>query len=196
MIYIQHQKNGNIWYSVAMENDQVVATCFSKKETDVNRLLQKLPKNAQFQVLKEPNQQMEKVLEALKDIFEGKNYKAFSFDTDLKYLSIYKQKVLKCTNVIPAGYVSTYGAIAKVAGGSARSVGNVQASNPVPLLVPCHRVVRSDLTIGGYGYGKQAKMEILQREDRGYEKSKKIKVNDKELALFPVKWIKQNRESF
>ena len=56
--------------------------------------------------------------------------------------------------------------------------------------------MRSDLSIGGYGYGKQIKMRILQREDRGYEESKELKVESKELALFPVKWVKQNKESF
>ena len=66
--------------------------------------------------------------------------------------------------MIPAGYVTTYGALAKAAGGIGRSVGRVEASNPVPLLIPCHRVVCSDLSIGGYGYGEQVKMGILQRE--------------------------------
>ena len=42
----------------------------------------------------------------------------------------------------------------------------VEASNPVPLLIPCHRVVRSDLSIGGYGYGELVKMGILQKEKR------------------------------
>ncbi|WNZ30447.1 MAG: MGMT family protein [Candidatus Bathyarchaeota archaeon] len=99
--------------------------------------------------------------------------------------------MLNCTALIPVGYVTTYGGIAKVAGGIARSVGRVQASNPVPLLIPCHRVVQSDFSIGGYGYGKQVKMEILQRENRGYEESKTIKIGDNELVLFPVERVKQ-----
>jgi O-6-methylguanine DNA methyltransferase len=92
--------------------------------------------------------------------------------------------------------VTSYGAIAKVAGGGARSVGNVEASNHVHLLIPCHRVVRSDLSLGGYGGGEQLKLELLRREGRGYEESKKLKVKDRELALFPVEWVKQNRDSF
>ena len=81
--------------------------------------------------------------------------------------------------------------VAKVAGGIARSVGQVMALNPVPLLIPCHRVVQSDLKVGGYGYGKQTKWEILHRENQGYEESKTIKVDGKELVLFPVGWVKQ-----
>ena len=72
-------------------------------------------------------------------------------------------------------------------------MGRVEASNPVPLLIPCHRVVRSDLSVGGYGYGEQVKTELLQREGRGYEESKKLKVNDGELSLFPAEWVKQKQ---
>ncbi|PVX25646.1 MAG: cysteine methyltransferase [Candidatus Bathyarchaeum sp.] len=114
----------------------------------------------------------------------------------MKHLSGYSQKVLNCTSRVPVGYVTTYGAIAKVVGGIARSVGRVEASNPVPLLIPCHRVVCSDLKVGGYGYGEHVKMQILQQEERGYEESKRLKVDDGELALFAVKRVKQNKESF
>jgi len=106
-------------------------------------------------------------------------------------LSSYTRKVLNCTRLVPVGYVTAYGAIAKVAGGIARSVGRVEASNPFPLLIPCHRVVRSDLSIGGYGGGEQVKMEILQREERGYEEPRMLEVEGGELSLFPAKWVKQ-----
>ncbi len=98
--------------------------------------------------------------------------------------------------LVSVGYITSYGAIAKVVGGSPRSVGRVEALNPVPLLIPCHKVVCSDLTAGGYGGGRQLKLEILQREKRGYEESRRLKVEGGELALFPVEWVKQNRESF
>jgi hypothetical protein len=50
--------------------------------------------------------------------------------------------------------------------------------------------VCSDLSIGGYGYGEQVKMGILQREERGYEESTELEVDEKKLALFPAKWVK------
>jgi hypothetical protein len=53
--------------------------------------------------------------------------------------------------------------------------------------------VLSDLSIGGYGYGQQVKGEILQREERGYETSTSLKLDDGELALFPAEWVK-NRD--
>jgi methylated-DNA-[protein]-cysteine S-methyltransferase len=139
----------------------------------------------------EPNQFLSKVLNALEEIFNGKDRESYGFKIAMNNLSGYARNVLNGTCMVPVGYVTSYGAIAKVAGGSARSVGRVQASNPFPLLIPCHRVVRSDLSIGGYGYGKRVKRQILQREERGYEESTKLEVDDKKLALFPAEWIKQ-----
>ncbi len=73
---------------------------------------------------------------------------------------------------IPLGYVTSYGAIAKAVGGSPRAVGNVMASNPFAPIVPCHRVVKSDLTLGGYGGGLKVKVELLSREKRGFSSLK------------------------
>jgi O-6-methylguanine DNA methyltransferase len=144
-----------------------------------------------FQVVKEPDQFHAKVLDALEEIYKGKDRENYGFKISLGHLSGYTQKVLNCTSRVHVGYVTTYGSLAKAAGGIARSVGGVEASNPVPLLIPCHRVVCSDLSIGGYGYGEQAKMELLQREDRGYEESTELEVDNKKLAIYPAKWIKQ-----
>jgi hypothetical protein len=49
------------------------------------------------------------------------------------------------------------------------------------------------LSIGGYGCGEQVKMEILQREERGYEESMGLKVEGGELSLFPAEWVKQKQ---
>ncbi|MCJ7721805.1 methylated-DNA--[protein]-cysteine S-methyltransferase [Candidatus Bathyarchaeota archaeon] len=193
MIDVCYQKRNNVWYGAAVQDNQVFATDFSLEEPDLRRLRRKLPHNIPFQVTEEPNQFQAKSLGALEEIFNGKDRESYGFKISLDHLSSYTQKVLNCTRLVPAGYMTTYGAIAKVVGGAARSVGRVEASNPVPLLIPCHRVVRSDLSIGGYGYGLQVKMEILQREDKGYEESKRLKVENKELPLFPVKWVKQKQ---
>lgn len=68
---------------------------------------------------------------------------------------------------IPAGRVRTYGEVASAAGSAraARAVGTAMASNPLPGVIPCHRVVRADGTIGGYGEGgSRRKRELLARE--------------------------------
>jgi methylated-DNA-[protein]-cysteine S-methyltransferase len=191
MIRIYHTKLNGVWYGAAVQDKQVLATCFSVEEPDLRRILRRLPYNVPFQVVEEPNQFLANVLSALEEIFNGKYRESYGFKIDMNHVSSYAMKVLNCTCLVPVGYVTSYGAIAKVAEGSARSVGRVQASNPFPLLIPCHRVVRSDLSIGGYGYGKRVKLQILQREERGYEESKGLKVEGKELSLFPAEWVKQ-----
>jgi alkylated DNA nucleotide flippase Atl1 len=66
------------------------------------------------------------------------------------------------------------------------------ASNPFAPLVPCHRVVRSDFTLGGYGFGLKNKIQLLGREKRGFSNSTIIEVNDKQLTVFPVEYVLKN----
>jgi methylated-DNA-[protein]-cysteine S-methyltransferase len=67
---------------------------------------------------------------------------------------------------IPKGKVTTYGDIAKALGSphASRAVGRILNKNPNPIVVPCHRVVMSDGSIGGYAFGKARKMELLKKE--------------------------------
>ncbi|MDD2794248.1 methylated-DNA--[protein]-cysteine S-methyltransferase [Acidocella sp.] len=79
--------------------------------------------------------------------------------------SAYRRKVWAALRRIPAGETRNYGDIAAEAGGSARSVGGANAANPIPILIPCHRVVgTSDL--GGYsgGEGLETKRALLELE--------------------------------
>ncbi len=193
MLHIYHQKIGNMWYAAAVQNDRVFATAFSPKEQEVLRhLLENLPHNVPFAVEKKPNQLLTDILKALRMIFDGKGSTSHGFKIAMSHLPNYTRRALKCTSLIPVGFLTTYGSIAKVAGGSPRSAGSAEASNPLPLLIPCHRVVRSDFSIGGYGLGERVKLEILQREDRGYEETRKMKVEDKELSLFPISYLRKN----
>ena len=67
---------------------------------------------------------------------------------------------------VPAGAVITYQGLAAAVGqpDGQRAIGNTMATNPVPLFVPCHRVIRSDGTIGNYGGGVDAKLKLLRVE--------------------------------
>jgi len=190
VIYIYHQEINNMWYAAAVQNNKVFATAFSPKEQEVLRhLLKSLPYNVSFQVTEKPNQLLTKLLKTLKTIFDGKGSASYGFKISMDHLPSYTRRVLNCTSLTPVGYLTTYGAITKVAGGSPRSVGRAEASNPFPLLIPCHRVVRTDFSIGGYGLGEKVKLKLLQREDRGYEEARRIKVKGKELSLFPIKYL-------
>lgn len=191
MIQIYHQEIGDMWYAVALENERVLATAFSPNEGKaIEYLLEHLPYNKPFMVAEEPNPSSMNLLKTLRMIFDGKEV-SYKFDTDMDYLSQYSQKVLQCTSLITIGYFTTYGAISKIVGGSPRAVGRALASNPFSLLIPCHRVARADFTIGGCSFGEKTKMELLQREDRGYEEPMKLKVYGGILPVFPIKYLKR-----
>jgi len=78
----------------------------------------------------------------------------------------FAQKVYKVVLTIPIGEVRTYKWVAKKIGKpkAFRAVGQVLKHNPLPLIIPCHRVVSSDKKIGGYIWGKRIKKKILDYE--------------------------------
>jgi methylated-DNA-[protein]-cysteine S-methyltransferase len=80
--------------------------------------------------------------------------------------SSFTEKVYTMVAKIPRGQVLTYKEVARHAGRPAayRAVGNIMHNNPDMKRVPCHRVVRSDGTPGGYAHGTKKKIEILRRE--------------------------------
>ena len=86
---------------------------------------------------------------------------------DLTASSEFERAVLAATRHIPAGQTRPYGWVAREAGRprAVRAVGTVLARNPVPLLVPCHRVVRSDGALGEYMFGPAHKEALLRGED-------------------------------
>ena len=101
----------------------------------------------------------------------------FSLESaDFKLCSTFQRSVLRATYLIPRGSVSTYGLIAAHVGapGGARAVGNVMANNPLPLIVPCHRVIRSDRHIGGYGGGIEMKRALFEREGIGFDQAGRV----------------------
>lgn len=79
----------------------------------------------------------------------------------------FQQKVWQELTRIPRGEVRTYAQIARQIGQpkAARAVASACGANPLPIIVPCHRVIRSDGTLGGYSYGGvQAKKLLLKQE--------------------------------
>lgn len=75
-------------------------------------------------------------------------------------------KVYREVAKIPYGQVRSYGDIARRAGmhGASRFVGNCMARNPYPIFIPCHRVIRGDGSLGGFGGGLDLKQKMLNLE--------------------------------
>jgi len=85
---------------------------------------------------------------------------------DLSGTTPFQRRVLEVVKGIPRGEVRPYAWVAREAGSpkASRAVGTVTANNPVPLLVPCHRVVRNDGTTGSYAFGAEEKVGLLEGE--------------------------------
>ena len=101
---------------------------------------------------------------------------AFSLEmARMDLCSAFQRKVLTAEHAIPRGRVSTYRLIAQHIGdpGAARAVGTALAANPFPIIIPCHRAIRSDGGLGGYQGGLKMKRTLLEMEgilfrDDGY----------------------------
>jgi methylated-DNA-[protein]-cysteine S-methyltransferase len=103
----------------------------------------------------------------LRDYFAGRR-KSFSVGCDISRLSPFTQTVLRATAKIPYGQVRTYKWLAERLGKpkASRAVGNALARNPVPIIIPCHRVVRGDGGIGRFVLGSGWKKRLLELEKR------------------------------
>jgi methylated-DNA-[protein]-cysteine S-methyltransferase len=103
----------------------------------------------------------------IQEYFAGRR-RRFDIDLDLSALSDFERDVLEETRRVPFGATASYSELARRIGRprSARAVGNALRRNPVPILVPCHRIVRQDGTPGGYGgpRGSEEKSRLLQLE--------------------------------
>ncbi|MCK5786275.1 MAG: MGMT family protein [Candidatus Sabulitectum sp.] len=87
-------------------------------------------------------------------------------DLEFSKISLFKKAVLNSLMEIPCGQTVSYGELAEKAGftGAARAVGNALSSNPFPLAIPCHRVVRADGAAGFYQGGMVMKKHLLEAE--------------------------------
>jgi methylated-DNA-[protein]-cysteine S-methyltransferase len=101
----------------------------------------------------------------LDEYFEGQR-QGFDVPIDWSYLAGFTREVLRATARIGFGEVSTYAGVAAEAGSprAVRAAGNALGANPMPVVVPCHRVLRTGGTLGGYTGGVERKEFLLRLE--------------------------------
>ena len=151
--------------AVAHSPSGICSILFPEENPFKNSLLQKFPR---AKIYKEPTDSTGCV-DQLREYFDGKRI-AFDVEVDLD-LSVFYTKVLKTVLTIPYGETSSYKEIARKTGNPKcfRAVGNANAQNPIPLIIPCHRVIKYDGSLGGYRGKLERKVFLLKHEKNNHQ---------------------------
>lgn len=132
-----------------------------KENAFLDKVKQKLPGK---QLIKSDKMNKQAVDE-LKSYLKG-NLKVFNSKLDLRG-TLFQLNVWNNIRKIPYGKMCSYKSIARKVGkpSAVRAVGNVVANNPIPIFIPCHRIIKSDGSLGNYGPGKHIKRKLLKLEE-------------------------------
>ena len=139
-------------------------TVYYLDRRDEDQLLARIANHVSPRVLEAPAR-LDEPRRQLEDYFEGRR-RDFDLPLDWTLVSEFGRRVLGRTAAIPFGKVSTYGEVAREIGspGAARATGNALGANPIPIVVPCHRVLAAGGGLGGYTGGTQRKETLLRIE--------------------------------
>jgi O-6-methylguanine DNA methyltransferase len=166
-------RRGGIWYSIVTSKKGLVACGFSNsKETAEQSAIHSLPNESRGNLTRSSNKSG--TIGILHQIRMGKHVNRrpeLAFTAPSEFM----RRVYETTISIPKGKVITYGELARLVGHrkAARAVGNAMAKNPLPLVIPCHRVVRSTLKVGSYGFERngrsRTKRALLENEGARFD---------------------------
>jgi len=113
---------------------------------------------------------------ALESYFRGERLAWTEHELSMDELGVgaFESRVYSTLLSVPPGVTVSYGALAEMAGypRAARAVGNAMAANPVPIIIPCHRVIRSDGSLGNYGNDPALKERLLEHARRSVGQSR------------------------
>ena len=129
-----------------------------------DEVLEELARRVSPRVLEAPAR-LDGVRRELDEYFDGRR-RRFDTPVDWSYLAGFTREVLRATAAIRFGEVSTYAGVAEAAGSprAVRAAGNALGANPMPVIVPCHRVLRTGGSLGGYTGGLERKEFLLRLE--------------------------------
>lgn len=145
------------------ESDRGLATIHFMHQSGVERTIDALRRRFE---LVENDAATERIAHTIARYFAG-DYRVLEHPVDLTLVtSEFQRRTLARLRKVPIGSVITYRALAAAVGApdAQRAVGHTMATNPVPIFVPCHRVIKSDLSIGNYGGGVENKVKLLKTE--------------------------------
>ena len=148
---------------LAMRRERIVAIDFGIDEEDFMIKIEKQYDAPVYFGLDETKV----ALDEIKNYLDGQRTN-FDLPTDISILTEFQQQVLQATQQIPRGRIATYMDIARKIGNpkAVRAVGQALGRNPIPIVIPCHRVIASNGSLGGYsgGGGLKTKAKLLQLE--------------------------------
>jgi methylated-DNA-[protein]-cysteine S-methyltransferase len=138
--------------------------CRISFDPEPDREVDDLARTFGVRVLKAPRE-VDPVRRELDEYFEGRR-RAFDLPIDLRGRTGFAREILDRLARVPYGQVTTYGTLAAQAGKprAARAVGTIMNRNPIPIVLPCHRVVGANGSLTGYGGGLERKEQLLQLE--------------------------------
>jgi methylated-DNA-[protein]-cysteine S-methyltransferase len=138
--------------------------CRISYDPDPERVVEQLARGFGARVLRSRGP-VDEVRRQLDEYFEEQRTR-FDIDVDLRTSADFSRQVLERLTRVPHGRVTTYGSLAKAVGRprAARAVGTVMNRNPIPIVLPCHRVVGSNGSLVGYAGGLDRKRLLLSLE--------------------------------
>jgi methylated-DNA-[protein]-cysteine S-methyltransferase len=150
--------------TLAATDNGLVRLGFSTEDED--EIFDELAAKVSPRVMRAPRGALGDARRQLDEYFDGRR-REFDVDLDWRLVGGFRRGVLEATASIPYGDTGTYRSVAVAAGSPAavRAAGTALAKNPIPIFVPCHRVLRSDGQIGNYRGGADAKARLLALED-------------------------------
>jgi methylated-DNA-[protein]-cysteine S-methyltransferase len=147
---------------LAATEQGLVRVAYAREDHDA--VLQALANKVSPRILHAPAR-LDLSARELEEYFAGSRH-AFDLPLDWRLSAGFRRTVLSHLPEIGYGHTASYATIAQLAGNpkAVRAVGSACATNPMPVVVPCHRVVRSDGSVGGYLGGADAKRTLLTLE--------------------------------
>ena len=147
---------------LAATEQGVVRVAFDREDHDL--VLVALAEKVSPRIMLSPGR-LDPAARQLSEYFAGSR-RSFDLPLDLRLATGFRRSVLAHLPQIGYGHTESYTQVASAAGHprAVRAVGSACATNPVPVIVPCHRVVRSDGLLGGYAGGASAKQSLLTLE--------------------------------
>lgn len=147
---------------IAATQRGIVRVAFASENHEA--VLESLAERLSPRILRAPAR-LDPAARELDEYFQGRR-RAFELPLDLSLSKGFRREVLDHLRSIGYGHTETYTEVAIAAGSprAVRAVGSACATNPLPVIVPCHRVLRSDGSLGGYLGGLDAKRALLELE--------------------------------